>query len=160
MGSKSVIIALAIGIVAFWIYKSKSKKIVKKDNFPIESARDDDKLKITVKLNEIEASHSKNLINYYITLFADTELDNEIDRNSISEHYPRTISRKSFDFSTLFANYDSKLINECIAENLEKRGALNIDSSVSEPFLKFEISTKFEAEKKARVIFNDFFNIV
>ncbi|NRT10875.1 hypothetical protein [Flavobacterium sp. 14A] len=158
MGSIGLIIILVIAFITFWIYKTKKGKSdhsLEKNN-QSNNNLNNDKKEIKIELDKIRSKHLKNLINYYVTLFSQTELDNQVDRDRIAETYPITISREPFKFTFLFTKYDSALVNECILEIIEMSNNLEIEKSTSEPFLQFENFVKNKAKLKAQKKFNDF----
>lgn len=162
MGGIGIVIVLICSLLTFLYYNSKKNNSKPLDKNQIQSGSslkngfDINKNQIKIELEKIRSKHLINLINYYVTLFSQTELDNQADRDRIAETYPKTLSREPFKFTFLYETYNVNLVNECILKMISESGDFDTNNSISEPFLKFEVLVKNEAELEARSIFDDF----
>lgn len=114
------------------------------------------KNKVKAVLMEMRDEHLKDLVNYEICLLYRTELDNQEIKEKLIQLYPKTLSKKPFNFSSVFNEFDGELVNICIIEILESLDAENFVSDKNEPFLRFEHYIRKQAKEKARRLFDDF----
>lgn len=161
MGNGLIIIVLVA--VGLYVFKSISKRKSNKDTAQLHNELQsnlklnrDEKLKILAELKDIRNVHLEDLINYEITLLSQTKLDNQDIEEKISQKYPKTFSRMSFNFTPLYKEYDVALVDESIVEMLDSLGAKEFDSERNQPFLRFEYYIKKEAKEKALKLFYDF----
>lgn len=163
MGNSLIIIVLIVG--GLYVFRLFTKGKSKNDAAPLQKdeqsnlkLNQDEKKQIFSKLKEIRNRHLENLVNYEITLLSQTELDNQGIGEKLSQKYPKTFSRMTFNFTPLFNQHDVALVDESIKEMLDSLGAKDFESERNQPFLRFEYYIKYEAKKKARKLFDDFVN--
>jgi len=155
-----IIVFIAFGLFVFRIFSREKSKRIKvflvKDEQSKLKFKQKEKEQIYSKLNEIRNRHLENLVNYEMTLLYRTDLDNQNIREKLSEKYPKTFSRMTFNFTLLYNEHEVALVDDCIIEILNSLGGKDFKSELNQPFLTFEFFIKNEAKEKARKLFDDF----